>query len=29
MKKLSFVMFFLLVVMVGCSNYDIYIEIGM
>lgn len=29
MKKLSFVMLFLLVVMAGCSNYDTYIETGM
>ncbi|PER26607.1 hypothetical protein CN476_10465 [Bacillus cereus] len=29
MKKLSFVMLFLLVVMTGCSNYDTYIETGM
>ncbi len=29
MKKISFVMLFLLVVMAGCSNYDTYIETGM
>ncbi|MGH0427690.1 hypothetical protein ACQVPL_00140 [Bacillus hominis] len=29
MKKLSFIMLFLLVVMTGCSNYDTYIETGM
>lgn len=29
MKKISFVMLFLLVVMTGCSNYDTYIETGM
>lgn len=29
MKKLSFVMLFLLVMMAGCSNYDTYIETGM